>query len=282
MTPEEPSGSSGVLLTPMRGFIRRRSKPFPSKAPSQKIKLKKKPSLFKTHKAMMTVIGAVIFLATFFVRDGKQRELREEIDDIQGARRNLSLLKEMFRDELVWKGPDTGDEEVPQGATPEVAFRTILLRQLIEADHSLERMEAMTEATGEVHLYLKRPDDANRASSESWSKGESEVRKKLQSLTDEVLNASMNSQGSYLSSRERIHKLRLRVSEVAYQTGTVSGRIVQEADNLSLKAYERQSQLEAEITKWEYGGYLLFAIGFYLAIRAKLTGEDNPISIEDE
>src|ERR1700678_3057989 len=69
----------------MRGYGRKRSKPFPRSKNEERIHLKKKSSLFRRHSRLLTLFGALIVFITFIINEVLRDNLKEEVGAIQAA-----------------------------------------------------------------------------------------------------------------------------------------------------------------------------------------------------
>jgi len=66
----------------MRGYRRKRSKPFPARKPDTSIRLKKIPSFTRRHARELSLIGSFVVLGTFAVREIIEQDLRARIDSV--------------------------------------------------------------------------------------------------------------------------------------------------------------------------------------------------------
>ncbi len=263
----------------MKRLVRRRRKPFPPKPVQPPIRLKPKPSFLRKHRKFTAYLGAVIVFGTYAVKDGKQQQLRDEMDALTSTRNNLVIVKESLRVAL---GP-MPNPEIRSGATFDFAsykdaesFRRNLWSEALTVAVASRRCEGTAEAMSEVEDTLN-----------DGAKGDEVVFSTMSSvdrLTDKIKPILLRADPRP-GPIDRSQSLKLETSaltsamsdlvEVERAAWENNEHILEAANHLVVTSLRRQSELESSYKQWELYGYLLYGIGWFLALYDKIDFADD-------
>ena len=238
----------------MARFVRRKKKKkFPAKPafPSTHVKLKSRPSVFQRHKRLVTIIGALVVFITFVIKEGFQQRLREEIDDLKAARQSLTIVKEALRSEDInmLEGVDV-PSRVTESQAEELQVRmSQRFNKLLEIR---KREEATKEAIRELPLRSVEFDRARLAIKEVE---DAESGKRNYPVTSSDLKGVLAN-------------LRVLSKEEGY-ISLAQMMILQNADAMDIAVRSEEVKLSRQYSIAEYVGYLLFAVGWAIAIFGK-------------
>lgn len=273
----------------MKRFVRRRSKPFPSKPfpPPVHLKLKPEPKLSFWRKfsalPFTATIGAAIVLITFTVQEGKLQQIRDEMNGLRSARQTMIITKETLRATV---GPMPASDIMR--ARAQLHFASLEDAERSRVSLGVEtgkvydasgRSEATVEAMMEVNAYLNDRRKREKFFSKSMQLSEQLMTKAGTVLTrvnpkPRPLGRSTNLK---LEASE-IRSSRIDLAAIETEAWENNKNILFEADLLAEKALQRQDEFKMTYGRWELYFFLLYLLGVIVALLGKVDGGGWPRS----
>ncbi|HEY1903380.1 MAG TPA: hypothetical protein VGG56_13165 [Terracidiphilus sp.] len=260
----------------MKGFRRKRSKPFRDVAPPL-VKLKKRPSLLQRHQRLTSVIGALIVFTTFVVKDTLRENLKDKMGDLQSS---ITLFEstpgrilsssETEADFESWQGY-FGSK--PQSPTIEFERKGPLELRKEEFDSEVEKTNATYRSSGELLKQLDGFEELKRDHKALYARLFS-----VMIDTDKGVVYAIEQNIDHMPEAEANAALK-KARQVMYSAGIrisiLSGTVFSDAEYVLGRAHYEQQMLESKYKKITILSYFLYALGWTLALVGRLFNVDG-------
>ncbi|HEY1209217.1 MAG TPA: hypothetical protein VGE85_07600 [Terracidiphilus sp.] len=232
--------------------------------------MKAKPSFLRRHRKALSLIGALIVFLTFVLKDTKQQHLRDEIDDLKGARRSLMVLMEVFRVEIGEAPIKDYSKHIHVHSIREaMEYRVMVYGELARLTDRSQRFGPTIFAMLDVGLFSVHSVNLSLDEWESTSTALLDKERLIHAQVGKLANVPLAEQSA------RLNKAFEEIDECKDREWELHQALLQHASELSAFALFRQSHLSDVYANYEYGGYLFYFVGWSLAFMGKLLGDDS-------
>jgi hypothetical protein len=249
-------------------------------------------SWIRSRRRYITIVGSLIVLLTYFVRDEKREELRELITALQTAEdeeqlredneRVTTMLREQGSQLNVMQNAINARPQTLRPPTPDDLIQEHLGNYFYDDVYGRQDVEAIQSKLDRVRRIAKSLPN-NRLYDSDIQRVESEIAENKDELAKLAVYVVNNQQihpaaadRAYIASSDFMKKLS-GVETGLYQADHNATRIVENAIGVASKTLEHD---DAEVKKLNILSYFLFTIGWTLALADRIFGLDEPIEAE--
>jgi hypothetical protein len=270
------SGNQSQWGAILRGYQRKRSKPFPDATPLR-VKLNKRPSFIQRHQRLTSVIGALIVFTTFVVKDTLRENLKDKIDTLQS---NIALF-ESTPGRMLSSSENMADFETWQGyfgskpQSPAIEFERkgpLELRKE-EFDSQVQKALITYHSSGQLLKQVDGFEELNQeykalnkrlysVQIDTDAKVVDAIQQNIDHMSETEANAALK------KARGVLYSAGIQVTEVDYAVFSVAEEIVNRSN-------DEQRLLESRYKKITILSYFLYAIGWTLALLGRLLKVDG-------
>jgi hypothetical protein len=219
--------------------------------------------------------GALIVFFTLIVKDGKQAHLREEIDSIKSARRSLNIVSAVLRTD---SGPrpvvDTPGKRRFFSGREELLYGMFLNQQLWSTLSTIDRSSPTCQATEEALIALS-DDKSALALSAEWAASLKRLLQ-MEKAVSARLNPTTLPYPSLQSQSENLAQARQGAEDLKVAIWELDERMLRHAQYVSASALSNELALQVTYTDWEYIGYGLYIVGWFLALLGQFLKPNEP------
>ncbi len=260
----------------MRGYQRNRNRPFPDATPVR-VKLKKRPSFVQLHGTLTSIIGALIVLTTFIVKDSLREDLKDKIGNLQasvaqfeGTAGRIITASETDAAFEAWQGYFKSKLQ-----SPEIEFERkgpLELRKE-EFDAEVDKADTTYRSSGKLLKQLDGLENV-RKDYDALGKRLFSIRVRTSMKVSDAIVQNVD-QMSKAEAQAALTNARKTLYSAGIQITILSSSVFSEGESIVDKAGDEQRALETKYKRITILSYFLYVLGWCLTLLGRVFRVDG-------